>query len=179
MLELLIAVTILFVGLVPMVQLISSGLTADLKNRSNSVSLIAGQRELEQMMQQIMTVSGGTCSALASQYYFCDAEGQTVGMGQTGTGSTPTQAGCPLDAAKVQLDFSRATTACTAGYFMTKQVPWNQVNGATIAVELRWRVVTVMRSGSPVRKFIILGARLAPPSGLTLITNLQTVVGTR
>ena len=178
LIELLIAIVILLIGLVPVAQMITSGLSSDLNNRSNSVALVTAQRELEQMRQQIMAVNGGgPCTALAGSYYFCDADAQTVGIGQTGAGNTPTQIGCPLDAAKVQLDFTQTTAACAAGYFVTKLVPWNPVNQTTISVEVRWRVVTEINAGAPVRKFIILGARAAQPRAGTLITNLQTVVG--
>jgi hypothetical protein len=178
LIELLIAVIILLVAIVPVAQMVSTGLHSDLNNRSNSVGLVAAEREMEQMMLQTMTVAGGgACSAVSGSYYFCDTDGQTVGMGQTGAGATPTQIGCPLDSAKVQLDFNQGIASCASGYSLIKQLQWNQLNGTTISVELRWRVVSLMSGGTPFRKFMIIGARAQQPGGGTLITNLQTVVG--
>ncbi len=175
--ELMMAILILLIGIVALAQVIPASLNYDSNNRSNSIALISAQRELEQMVRPSLTAQGegGPCSALAGHYYFCDSDGNTVGLGQVGSGSTPTQAGCPLDSTGTQLDF---TLSCsTSGYSLIRLAPWDQVSGIKQKVELRWRVVTMMNSGTPARKFIIIGARAWQAGGLTLVTNLQAVVG--
>lgn len=181
LIELLMATIILMVGIVVLAEMIPNSLRTDLNSRSNSIALIAAQRELEQMVKPSLSVqgAGGSCGAIAGHSYFCDSNGDSIGLGQTGSTSAPTQAGCPLDATGQQIDFSQPATNCNpvSGYTVTRQIPWNQAAGITQAVELRWRVVTMMNNGSPVRKFIIIGARAWQPGGLTLVTNLQAVVG--
>lgn len=180
LIELMVATVILIVGIVAVSQMIPVSVNSDLNNRSNSIALITAQRELEQMVKQVLTVQGGgSCSALSGHYYFCDSDGNSIGLGLTGSTSSPTQAGCPLDASGQQLDFSQPASSCTAGYTVTKQLPWNQLAGINQSVDLRWRVVTMMNNGTPVRKFIIVGARAYQPGALTLVRNLQAVVGRR
>lgn len=178
LIEVLIAMVVLLVGIVAVAGMIPWAMQSDTISRNVSVASNVAQRELEQMVQQSLTIQGGgSCSALSGQYYFCDADGNTIGLGGTGAGSSPTWAGCPLDSTGQFIDFSQPASSCTSGYTLTKQVPWNSVIGVTQSAEMRWRVVTMMNSGTPVRKFIIMGVRASQVGGPALVNNLQVVVG--
>lgn len=183
LMEVLVSMTILLVGVAALVQLIPAALNYDLNNRSNSVALVVAQRELEQITQQSLTSSVATCpnaNPATGSYSFCDTDGDPVSLGVTSTGSSPLAKGCPLT--NHVLDFSQATAACDAGYFLNKTIAWNQISGVNQKVELRWRVITQFTNGTPDKKWIIIGARAAgggAGSGVstTLVNNLVTVVG--
>jgi len=175
LIELMIAILILFAGIVSVAQLVPTAMRSNFRNRNDSTALIVAQRELAQMAQQTMEVQNiGACAtaAPASSYYFCDQDGDTIALGSTGS-TTPSSDGCPLLAGGA-LDFS---TACPAGYSVKKTWVWNPVENINYEIELRWRIVTRRSGTTPVRKVIIIGARAGTAAQGYLVTNLQTVVG--
>lgn len=180
LIEVLVAVLVLLAGIVAVAKMVPWAMQSDLVSRNTTVASNVVQRELNQMLQQRMFVQGGAgaCAPLSGEYYFCDADGNSIALGAIGASSSPTSAGCPLDLTGQVIDFSQPASACAAGYTLLKTIPWNPVNGVTQTVEMRWRVVTMMSSnGSPVRKFIIMGVRTSQAGGPALVNNVQVVAG--
>lgn len=180
LIEVLVAVAVLLAGVVAVAEMVPWAMQSDLVSRNTTVASNVAQRELNQMVEQRLIVQGGgPCAALSGQYYFCDVDGNPIGLGAIGApGSSTTSAGCPLDSTGQVIDFSKPAASCSSGYTLTKSIPWNPVNGAGETVEMRWRVVTMMNAGgAPVRKFIIIGVRTSQAGGPALVNNVQVVVG--
>lgn len=180
LIEVLVAVAVLLAGIVAVAEMVPWAMQSDLVSRNTTLASNVAQRELNQMVEQrVIVQGGGACAALSGQYYFCDTDGNPIGLGTIGApGSTTTTAGCPLDSTGQVIDFSQPASSCTAGYTLTKQIPWNPVNGVNETVEMRWRVVTMFNAGgAPIRKFIIMGVRSSEAGGPALVNNVQVVVG--
>jgi len=58
MIELLIAIVILLVGVVAVAQLVPNAIRSDFRNRYDSTALILAQQQMEQMVEQNLTVGG-------------------------------------------------------------------------------------------------------------------------
>jgi Tfp pilus assembly protein PilV len=204
--ELLLTVVILIVGIVSVAQLVPVSTESNLHNRDDSVSLIAAQSLLEQMINNCEGAAGGcnplapaalTCNnpppltiCPAAEWNFCDtaigptgAVGYCIPMGQSNLATnTTTSEGCALNALG-QIDF---TVAC-GSIFTVVETPAGQTSSQQGApqVELRWRVITERTAtGSPYRKVYIVAARTSQEDiGGTKIThhnviaNLVSVVG--
>lgn len=180
LIEVLIAVAVLLAGIVAVAEMVPWAMQSDLVSRNTTLASNVAQRELNQMAEQrVIVQGGGACAALSGQYYFCDADGNSIGLGTIGApGSSTTTAGCPLDSTGQVIDFTQPASSCTAGYTLTEQIPWNPVSGVSETVEMRWRVVTMFNAGGgPVRKFIIMGVRSSQAGGPALVNNVQVVVG--
>lgn len=191
LIELMIAILILLVGVVAVAKLIPAAIETNFRNRNDSTALIAAQRQLEEMAEQILGVqNAGACAGAppVGQYFFCDSDGDIVALGQTAAGATVVnfpngysatvvENGCPMSG--TQLDFGRPATDCEAGYTVDKTWSWNPAAATPVTrtVQLRWHVVTWHSAGVPVRKVFIVGARAGTAGQGLLVTNLQTVVG--
>lgn len=179
LLEVMVAMIVLLIGLVAVAQMIPLAGNSNLNNRTNSVALIAVQRELSQIAMQSLTATATTCTngtPPTGSYSFCDTDGDPIALGPTSAGSVPVSSGCPLTTGKTGLDFSQALTSCPAGYYVTKTMSWDQVDGITQKVEIRWNVVVEFSSGTPYKKFIVMGARALSPTPTTLVNDVQTVI---
>ena len=58
MIELLIAIVILLIGVVAVAQLVPNAIRSDFRNRYDSTALILAQQQMEQMVEQNLTVGG-------------------------------------------------------------------------------------------------------------------------
>ena len=184
MIELLLTVVILMVGIVTVAQLVPVSIKSNLKNRNDSLALVAAQSLLEQMVQQPMNVNGGRqgiqgyCNMPggfgappSNSYWFCDAyqqqpaQGYPMAMGNNSTAvHAPTADGCPLDALG-HIDWTQDDSKCgsSAGlYYQYETVPASPTDPSTnINIEYRWRVIEEHNSsGSVFRKVFIVSAKL-------------------
>jgi prepilin-type N-terminal cleavage/methylation domain-containing protein len=178
LIEMMVAVVILIVAAVSVAELVPASISYDLRNRNDSTALIAAERLSEQMALQALTSSTTICpnnSIPATNYGFCDNDNDAIALGDIAAGS-PTSVGCPLTAAG-QLDFSQPSTACAAGYTITKTYTWNPSIPTTQSVELRWAVVTMRNAGTPYRKVFIVGGRAGSALQSLTVTSVRTVVG--
>jgi prepilin-type N-terminal cleavage/methylation domain-containing protein len=175
LIELMVAILILFIGIVSVAELVPAAMKSNFRNRNDSTALIVAQRQLTQMAEQAMTVEDlGDCAAgVAGHFYFCDQDGDIVALGSNGT--TVLSDGCPLNA-NGDLDF---TADCPDGYSVTKTWVWNPVANIEHRIELRWHIVSKRNGTVPVRKVIVIGARAGTAAQGFMVTNLQTVVGTK
>ena len=173
MIEMLIAVTILLIGIVAVAQMVPAAMRSNLRNRVDSTALIVAQRELEQMTAQSLNVEAAFG---LGHYNFTDRDGALVYVGST-LGAVIQRNGCPL-LADGRIDFSQPAANCPVGYQRYVSWVWNQTTGDTQTVDLRWHVITFNVGGFPARKLIIIAGRAASrevPAGLP--ANLHAVVG--
>ena len=173
MIELVVSIVVLLVGVVAVAQLVPWAIDLDLRNRSNSASLVIAERELEQMVRQSLEVRANTTQP---DYNFTDTDGTVVRVGALPSPASagvnaappsPTQSGCPVTGGMI--DFTQPCTA--AGYSKTVAV-------AVITYEVRWNVVTVYGNDKgtmrPVNKRITIAARSSearplPPASLSVL----------
>jgi type II secretory pathway pseudopilin PulG len=173
LIELIVAMAILMMGIVAVAQLVPWAIDLDQRNRSNSLSLVMAQRELEQMVRQSLEVR---TNATLSDYNFVDADGASIRLGALPSPSAgpsnaappaPTQSGCAVTAGFI--DFSQPCSA--AGYVKTIII-------GGINYEVRWNVVTSYGNDQgtmrPVTKRVTVAtrsseARPLPPASLSVL----------
>jgi prepilin-type N-terminal cleavage/methylation domain len=137
--ELAIAVVILLFGIVAVLQLVPAALTSNNANRQDTMSVVIGQRLLEQMMlQQLSSTS------------FTNSDGTTINLGSVTTNGTVV--GSPLVSGTSNINFSASKVT---GYNLSYTDP-NDSQSATY--DVRWAVITAVASGStPTAKRFIVG----------------------
>ena len=185
MVELLIAIMIFMVGIVAVAELVPRAIVANFRARNSSTAIVVAQEMMEKIAAEpivpspvlICPITGDT--GPNGHYWFCDAEGTAIATGVMDAGSLLTRvvvAGCPMDGQ--MLDFDPAA-ACPPGYRLQDDngIVWDVRSGATQAVEIRWRVWTLHRRSVPVRKVIMVGARVGQPGQGIVVRNLQTIIG--
>lgn len=185
MIELLIAIMVLMVGVVAVAELIPRAVQLNFRNRNNSTSLIWAQRTIEQMAAQAIDVLPNLLDCTkslppAGHYAYCDEQGDGIALGRISPGVVTPDVfadGCPLDGTGESLDFSGDVTVCPPGYSLTRQVLWDVNMDTYQPVEIRWAVVSMHMRGTPVRKVLIVGARLGLPGQGFVVRNLKTTVG--
>jgi prepilin-type N-terminal cleavage/methylation domain-containing protein len=158
--ELLVATVVLLVGIVGVSQMVTQAVDSDLRNRDTSSSMMAAQRELEQMLRLPIDANQlGT----PTDYSFTDTDGDAAYVGSlpvpaTGTATAappgPSQTGCPL-AVNGDIDF---TAACAVAGYVKVLAP-----ALGPAIEIRWNVVTFYGNDNgtirPVLKKIAIAGR--------------------
>lgn len=165
LLEMILATGVLLMGLVGVAQLVPASLLLNQENRSNSSSLVMAQQELDQIVNQPLTING------ANNAGFTDVGGNFVDLGD------PTQpgqvVGSPLVIANNSplIDFSQAQVP---GYSFNYQDP-NDPTQATW--DVRWAVITnVNANGLPISKRFVVGAHQTGGAGFVLPVTLDTTV---
>jgi type II secretory pathway pseudopilin PulG len=144
-LEMILASSILMVGIVSVVQLVPASLNSSVGNRLDTLATVVCQRELDQMLSQPLSWPA-----------FVDQDGQTINLGgPSGPGAATIMDG---DYAEIQFTASLPSS----GYYTYYKDP----NDATAPkFELRWAVFAQSNNGVVVSKRIIIGCRRAPGSG--------------
>lgn len=175
-LEVLVATVILFIGIIGVSQMVPKALDFDLRNRDTSSSIMAAQRELEQMVGLPIDVNQ---LASGTDYSFTDADGSVSYLGALPSPATaapgaappgPVQSGCALTTIGT-IDFSQSCTA--AGY--------TTIISPTLgpSFELRWNVVTFYGNDNgtirPVLKRIAIAGKSRDGS-LTIPATLSVMV---
>ena len=142
MIELMIAVSVLVVGVVAVAQLIPAAMLLNTRNRADSSSLVYAQREMDQFANQPLT---GPVTFVDQQFKTCNLGGSTVF--NTPVGSPVTTVG-----GHVAIDF---TGAKVGGYSYTYTDPTD----ATLAYDVRWAVINTGAAGNIYSRRFILGVR--------------------
>jgi Tfp pilus assembly protein PilV len=138
--ETLIASLLLMFGAVSIVQVIPFAVQWDLNSRFESTAVTVAQREIDQMVNQPMTVNS-----------FTDTDGNTVNLGD------PTQPGRIVGNAilvqgnQVQVDFS---AAAVSGYSFSHGDPNDPTKPS---YDVRWAVITTVdgSNNAIARRFIV------------------------
>jgi type II secretory pathway pseudopilin PulG len=164
LLEMVLAVAVLIMGLVGVAQLVPASLLLNQQNRSNSSALVMAQQELDQMVNQPLSINGGNNAG------FTDTGGNFVDLGDP---TQPQPTGSPVVVANnvPLIDFSQAQVA---GYSFTYVDP-NDPSQATW--DVRWAVIaTANGNGTVISKRFIVGAHQIGGPGFVLPVTLDATV---
>lgn len=164
-LEMMLATIILLVGLVAIAQLVPASILLNYRNRTDSSALVFAQRQLDQMLDQPMTVN-----------FFTDALGNTCQLGDpTVTNSVQGSPVVPFNN-QTLIDFSTPTPspAPTNGYGFTYQDPTDP-SGTTY--DIRWAVIITGNGSTASSKRFVLGVRQLGGNGYFQPITLDTMVG--
>lgn len=192
LIELLIAITVLLVGIVAVAQLVPTAMNTNFRNRYDSTSLIIAQRQLEAMMAQDMrvtllgdpVVANGAYRFLNSSLPAATQPNQICNLGQmpplfvaaSPTAAPPPEAttGAPLAIGSLSINWAAPRVLGYANVFQTPEGYF---------YETRWNVTTfygnINGSIRPVRKRIIIATRGGPARTAFPPTTLVTMVGWR
>jgi Tfp pilus assembly protein PilV len=164
-LEMLLATIILLVGLVAIAQLVPASILLNYRNRTDSAALVFAQRQLDQMLDQPLSVNS-----------FIDALGNTCQLGNPAVTNSVQGSNVTTINSQTIIDFSSATPspAPTNGYGFTYQDPTDP-SGTTF--DVRWAVIITGNGSSPSSKRFILGVRQVGGSGYFQPITLDTMVG--
>ena len=158
-LEMMFATFILLIGLIAVAQLVPASILMNNRNRTDTASLVYAQRELDQMIQQPLTV-----------FNISDADLNPVTLGDS---TQPNQIiGSPvvIFQGQVQIDYS---VAPVANYSFTYADP-NDPGNTTY--DVRWAVITNMNGPVVTSKRFILGVRQRGGNGYFQPVTLDTMV---
>jgi type II secretory pathway pseudopilin PulG len=144
LLELAIATLILMVGVVGVVQLVPASQQSNLNNRVDTTAMVFAQREMDQIMQQALTLAT-----------FNDDDGRAISLGSVTTSNTVFGGPVVMNGTVASISF---TTAAVAGYNYTFTDP-NDPAGANY--QMRWAVISNVSGGTVVSKRFIVGCRRA------------------
>jgi prepilin-type N-terminal cleavage/methylation domain-containing protein len=158
-LEMLLATVILLVGLVAIAQLVPASILMNYRNRTDSSALVFAQRQLDQMLDQPMTVNS-----------FIDVLGNPCQLGDPTITNSSQGTNILLFNNQPVIDF----TSTVAGYNFTYQDP-NDPSGATY--DVRWAVVITGNGSAASSKRFILGVRQVGGNGYFQPITLDTMVG--
>jgi len=145
-LEMILASSILMVGIISVVQLVPASLKSSVGNRLDTMATVVCQRELDQMLSQPLSVGA-----------FPDMNNQAISLGGVGSPG----ASVLMSGQSVVIDFSPGTTP-PAGFSTTYADP-NDPTGASF--ELRWAVFPQLNNGVVVGRRIVIGCRRANSGG--------------
>jgi len=147
------------IALFAVAQLVPASAILNSRNRNDSTALVFAQRELDQMLAQIMSSTA-----------FIDDEGNACNLGD------PTQpntvVGNPVVVINnlTVIDFGATPIA---GYSLTYQDP-NSPTGATL--DVRWAVITLVSGNLVTSKRFVLGVRQQGGNGFFLPITLDSTV---
>ncbi|SRR5579871_4831 len=138
--EVTIATLILMCGAVAVMQAIPFAVMSNLTSRFESTAVVTAQRELDQMINQPMTVNS-----------FTDSDGNTINLGDPTQPNKIIGNAVIIRGTSVQVDFSAAKVA---GYNVTRGDPNDPMKPT---YDVRWAVVTTVDStnNAVARRFIV------------------------
>jgi len=159
LLEMMCATVIMLIALFAVAQLVPASVLLNSRNRSDSTALVFAQRELDQMLEQPLTLT-----------VFTDAQAQICNLGDPA--SPNTVVGNPVVVINnlATINFGGAPIP---GYSFTYQDP-NSANGTTL--DVRWAVITSMNGPIVTGKRFILGVRQQGGNGYFLPITLDSTV---
>ncbi|HUC53702.1 MAG TPA: prepilin-type N-terminal cleavage/methylation domain-containing protein [Candidatus Cybelea sp.] len=158
-LEMLLATVILLVGLVAIAQLVPASILLNYHNRADSSALVFAQRELDQMLDQPLTVTS-----------FTDGLGNTCQLGNPAVTNSVQGTNVKVFNNQTIIDFNSSVS----GYNFTFTDPTDP-SGATY--DIRWAVIVTGSGGAPFSKRFILGVRQVGGNGYFQPITLDTMVG--
>ena len=146
-LEMILASSILMVGIISVVQLVPASLNSSVGNRLDTMATVVCQRELDQMLSQPLNVDS-----------FKDKDGQIISLGGAGSPG----ASALMSGQSVVIDFSLGATP-PAGFSATMLADPNVPTSPSF--ELRWAVFPQLNNGAVVGRRIVIGCRRANGGG--------------
>jgi type II secretory pathway pseudopilin PulG len=158
-LEMLLATVILLVGLIAIAQLVPASILLNYRNRTDSSALVFAQRELDQMLDQPLTVN-----------FFTDALGNVCQLGNPTVTNSVQGTNVLVINNQTLIDF----TSSIPGYNFTFTDPTDPT-GATY--DLRWAVIVTGNGSTASSKRFILGVRQVGGNGYFQPITLDTMVG--
>jgi len=158
-LEMMLATVILLVGLIAIAQLVPASILLNYRNRTDSSALVFAQRELDQMLDQPLTVN-----------FFTDALGNTCQLGNPAITNTIQGTNVLVLNNQTLIDFSSSVP----GYNFTFADPTDPTNAT---YDLRWAVIITGNGGTPSSKRFVLGVRQVGGNGYFQPITLDTMVG--
>jgi prepilin-type N-terminal cleavage/methylation domain-containing protein len=158
-LEMMLATIILLVGLVAVAQLVPASILMNYRNRADSSALVFAQRELDQMLDQPLTMNS-----------FADALGNTCQLGDPTNPNTLQGTNVVIFNSQALIDFSSSVS----GYNFTFQDPADP-SGTTY--DVRWAVIITGNGATAYSKRFILGVRQVGGNGYFQPITLDTLVG--
>ncbi len=163
-LEMMLATIILLVGLVAIAQLVPASILMNYRNRTDSSALVFAQRQLDQMLDQPLTVNS-----------FIDALGNTCQLGNPAVtnsvqGSTVTTLN---NQTIIVFSSPNPPQAPTNGYGFTHADP---TDPSGVTYDVRWAVIITGNGGTASSKRFILGVRQAGGNGYFQPITLDTMV---
>jgi len=164
-LEMMLATVILLVGLVAIAQLVPASILLNYRNRTDSSALVFAQRELDQMIDQPLSVNS-----------FTDALGNTCQLGNPAVVNSVQGTNVLTFSNQALIDFSppNPPPAPTNGYGFTFQDPTDPNN---IIYDVRWAVIITGNGTTASTRRFILGIRQKGGNGYFQPITLDTVVG--
>lgn len=158
LLEMMLACSVLMIGVVSVVQLVPASLKTSVDNRLDTMATVVAQRELDQMLTQPLSATS-----------FSDADGHTVSLGGAGAPG----ANVVMNGQSATIDFSSPVSSVPAG-FSAIYVDLNDPN--LTSFELRWAVFSEMNGGTVVSRRIIIGCRRANSNTTVFPVTLDSSV---
>jgi prepilin-type N-terminal cleavage/methylation domain-containing protein len=159
LIELMMAVTVLVIGVVAVAQLIPAAMLLNTRNRADSSSLVYAQREMDQFVNQPLTSNT-----------FPDQQGNTCNLG--GSAVFNAVVGNPVTtvAGHVAVDFSGAQVN-GYGYYYT-----DQTDTSGTRYDVRWAVINTGAAGNVYSRRFILGVRKMAGNGFMAPVTLDSTV---
>ena len=157
--ELMVAMAVLLLGVVAVAELVPAAVSLNGENRTNSSSLVFAQRELDQFVEQPLSVTS-----------FVDLQGNTCNLGSAT--SFNTVVGNPLTtvAGRAAIDFSGSQVS-GYGYYYTDP---EDTSGASY--DVRWAVISNGTSGNVTSRRFIIGVRGQGGNSSLLPVTIETTV---
>jgi hypothetical protein len=160
----MLATIILLVGLVAIAQLVPASILLNYRNRTDSSALVFAQRQLDQLLDQPLTVN-----------FFTDALGNTCQLGDPAV--TNTRQGSQVttlnNQALIVFSSPNPPQAPTSGYGFTYTDPTDP-SGTTY--DVRWAVIITGNGSTASSKRFILGVRQLGGNGYFQPITLDTMV---
>ncbi len=165
LLEMMLATIILLVGLVAIAQLVPASILLNYRNRTDSSALVFAQRQLDQLLDQPLTVN-----------FFTDTLGNTCQLGNPAVTNSVQGSTVTTFNNQTLIDFSspNPSPAPTNGYGFTYQDPTDP-SGATY--DVRWAVIITGNGSTASSRRFILGVRQLGGNGYFQPITLDTMVG--
>jgi prepilin-type N-terminal cleavage/methylation domain-containing protein len=161
LLEMMLATIILLVGIVAIAQLVPASILMNYRNRNDSSALVFAQRELDQFIDQSLSLA----------LPFTDALGNTCSLGDPT--ATNTVQGSPVLLFNNQaiIDFGSAPVS---NFSFTYQEDLNDPTSTTY--DVRWAVIVTGNGSSVYSKRFILGVRQQGGNGYFQPITLDAMV---
>ena len=161
LLEMLFATVILLAGLVGVAQLIPTSILLDQKSRLNSGALVFAQRELDQMLEQPLSLNPAV---------FIYSIGNTCDLGNSATPNTVVGSPVVVIQNQPMIDFSQSTVS---GYSFTYTDPDDPEQ---VTYDVRWAVITQVQGSTVTSKRFILGVRQSGGNNFVPPVTLDSAV---
>jgi prepilin-type N-terminal cleavage/methylation domain-containing protein len=158
--EVLVATIVLLTGVVATAQLVPLAVTANNGNRRDSTALVIAQRELDQMLEQPLTVT-----------QFTDGLGNVCNLGDPTTPGTTVGSPVVVIGNRPVINFGVNTVG---NYSFNSPVDPEDPYGARY--DVRWAVITSGNGTTASSRRVILSARLVGGNGFYLPLTLDAMV---